>query len=238
MDEKFFEVLYSGANELGIKLDNNNAKKFKLYKDLLKEWNERVNLTSILEDEDIAIKHFVDSMSICRYIKKSGATLIDVGTGAGFPSLPIKIVNKDTHVTLLDSLEKRTKFLNEVVVKLHLDDVDVVHGRAEDIGREDRYREKFDYACARAVAALPVLLEYCLPFVKTGGLFIAMKGSNVDEVSVSKNALDKLGGKIVDVVEFCLPNSDYKRNIVLIQKIKNTPSKYPRKAGKPSRMPL
>ena len=139
---------------------------------------------------------------------------------------------------LLDSLEKRTKFLNEVINSLKLDNIRTVHGRAEDFGVNDQYREKFDYVTARAVANLPVLLEYCLPFAKVGGLFIAMKGSNIDEVNMSQNALKKLGGKIVDIKEFSLPNSDYKRNVIFIEKVRNTPNGYPRKAGKPSKMPL
>lgn len=238
MRSNFFEVLRSGAKELGVELSLSQQEKFRLYKDLLKEWNEKINLTSILDDGMIVIKHFIDSISICPYINKNNATLIDVGTGAGFPALPVKIVRDDIRVTLLDSLEKRTKFLRELVEMLKLDGVEVVHSRAEDKGLDAAYREKFDYACARAVASLPVLLEYCLPFVRVGGIFVAMKGSSIDEIDYSRDALDVLGGKIVDVKEFYLPNSEYKRNIILVEKIKKTPNKYPRKAGKPSKMPL
>lgn len=238
MKEDFFDVLCSGAKELGVDLSELQREKFRVYKDLLKEWNEKVNLTSILDDVMIAEKHFVDSISVCPYIKKDGATLIDVGTGAGFPGLPVKIIRDDIKVTLIDSLEKRTKFLKEVVRVLELDDVEVVHARAEDKGLDVSCREKFDYACARAVASLPVLLEYCLPFVKIGGVFVAMKGSNINELDDSKDALNVLGGKIVDVREFFLPDSDYKRNIVLVEKVRRTPNKYPRKAGKPKKDPL
>lgn len=238
MKNNFFDVLCGGANEIGIDLSLSQQEKFNKYKDLLKEWNQKVNLTSILDDDIIALKHFVDSISICPYIKKNNSTLIDVGTGAGFPALPVKIIRDDIRVTLVDSLEKRTKFLNEVVDVLELGNVDVLHARAEDKGLDVSFREKFDYACARAVASLPVLLEYCLPFVRVGGIFIAMKGSNTDEIDASKNALNILGGKIVDVDEFNLPNSDYKRSVILVEKIRNTPSKYPRKAGKPSKIPL
>lgn len=234
----FFDVLKNGARGFGIALDNNQLEKFDKYKELLKEWNSKINLTSILDDCDIATKHFVDSISIEQYIKDNEGSLIDIGTGAGFPAIPIKILKDGLDVVLLDSLEKRIKFLDDVIDRLRLQKIKTLHGRAEDIGMDYDYREKFDYVTARAVASLPVLLEYCLPFVKKGGLFIAMKGSNVDEINISKNALKVLGGEIIDVKEFLLPNSDYKRNIILVSKIKNTPTKYPRKAGKPSKMPL
>ena len=238
MNNNFLEVLKNATKEFGLELNDDKLNKFEIYKELLKEWNNKINLTAILEDTDIAIKHFSDSLSINEYIKKDGARLIDVGTGAGFPGIPLKIVNDNIDVVLLDSLEKRTKFLNEVINSLKLDKIGTVHGRAEDFGVNEQYREKFDYVTARAVANLPVLLEYCLPFAKVGGLFIAMKGSNIDEVQMSQNALKKLGGKIVDIKEFSLPNSDYKRNVIFVEKIKNTPKGFPRKAGKPSKMPL
>ena len=238
MSNNFFEVLDNGAKEFGLQLTDAQKHQFETYKDLLKEWNNKINLTSILDDEDIAIKHFVDSLSILSYIKDGSASLIDVGTGAGFPGIPVKILRDNINVTLLDSLEKRTKFLNEVITTLNLSNIQTVHKRAEDLGIDLEYRQKFDYVCARAVASLPVLLEYCLPFVKVGGIFIAMKGSNIDEVSLSQNALKILGGKIEEVKEFNLPNSDYKRNIIIVKKVKQTPKGYPRKAGKPSKMPL
>lgn len=234
----FFEVLKNGASELRIELSENNLQKFYKYKEILKEWNNKINLTAILDDCDIATKHFIDSLSIESYIKNDKVSLIDVGTGAGFPAIPIKILKYNIDVVLLDSLEKRIKFLDAVIDGLELSNIKAIHGRAEDVGMNNNYREKFDYAVARAVASLPVLLEYCLPFVKKDGLFIAMKGSNVDEINNSKNALKILGGEIIEVKEFSLPNSDYKRNIILVRKLKNTPPKYPRKAGKPSKMPL
>lgn len=234
----FFKVLEDGLSELGIKINQVQLEKFNRYKELLKEWNNKINLTSILDDDDIAIKHFVDSLSIESYIKGDNISLIDIGTGAGFPAIPIKIMREDLNITLLDSLEKRIKFLDDVIDKLDLSKIIAVHKRAEELGMDDKYREKFDYATARAVATLPVLLEYCLPFVKKGGVFIAMKGSNVDEIDDSKNALKILGGEIMDIKEFSLPKSDYKRNVVLIKKVKDTPKKYPRKAGKPSKIPL
>ena len=238
MNNNFLEVLKNSTKEFGIDLEDDKLKKFETYKDLLKEWNNKINLTAILDDTDIAIKHFLDSLSISEYVKKEGASLIDVGTGAGFPGIPLKIVKDDIDVVLLDSLEKRTKFLNQVIESLDLGKIRTVHGRAEDFGVNEKYREKFDYVTARAVANLPVLLEYCLPFAKVGGLFIAMKGSNIDELKMSQNALNKLGGKIVDIKEFSLPNSDYKRNVIFVEKVRNTPKGYPRKAGKPAKMPL
>lgn len=238
MSNNFFEALDNGTRELGIQLSDKQKIQFETYKDLLKEWNNKINLTSILDDEDIAIKHFVDSLTILNYIKDDNVSLIDIGTGAGFPGIPVKILRDNVNVTLLDSLEKRIKFLNEVTTTLNLSNIQAIHKRAEDLGVDLEYRQKFDYACARAVAGLPVLLEYCLPFVKVGGIFIAMKGSNIDEVSLSQNALKILGGKIEEIREFNLPNSDYKRNIIVVKKIKQTPKGYPRKAGKPSKMPL
>lgn len=238
MNSNFLEVLKNSTKEFGIELENDKLQKFENYKELLKEWNNKFNLTAILDDTDIAIKHFADSLSIGKYIKKDGASLIDVGTGAGFPGIPLKIVKDDIDVVLLDSLEKRTKFLNQVIQDLSLNKIRTIHGRAEDFGVNSEYREKFDYVTARAVANLPVLLEYCLPFAKVGGIFIAMKGNNIEELKMTQNALKKLGGEIIDVKEFSLPNSEYKRNIILVKKIKNTPKGYPRKAGKPSKMPL
>ncbi|NMB34496.1 MAG: 16S rRNA (guanine(527)-N(7))-methyltransferase RsmG, partial [Clostridium sp.] len=186
----------------------------------------------------IIIKHFIDSISIAPIIKKSGVKIIDVGTGAGFPGIPIKIVYPDREIKLLDSLKKRLVFLNEIINNLGLVDISTVHCRAEDAGKREGLREMFDVSTARAVAALPVLLEYCLPLTKVGGYFIAMKGSNPTEVEDSKRALDILGAKIEDIKEFVLPFSDYKRNVVIIRKFRQTPTKYPRKSGKPSKDPL
>ncbi len=238
-DEKnLTSILTEGAREFGIALENSQANAFMKYMDMLKEWNKRINLTAIEEDVEIVIKHFLDSLSIIPYIEGNDTSLIDVGTGAGFPGIPVKICKGNVKVTLLDSLEKRINFLNEVISSLGLQGVNAVHGRAEDFGQNPQYREKFDYAVARAVASLPVLLEYCLPFVKTGGLFIAMKGSNIEEVDVSSKALDVLGGKIENIYTLTIPLSDIKRNIITVRKLRQTPTKYPRKAGKPSKVPL
>ncbi len=232
------EILKEGSQEYGIELSDVQADKFINYAELLKDWNTRINLTAIEEDKDIIIKHFIDSLTIAHYLKKGGLSIIDVGTGAGFPGIPLKIVIDNLKVTLLDSLDKRIKFLNEVINTTQLKDINAVHGRAEDFGANPEYREKFDISTARAVAALPVLLEYCLPFVKIGGTFIAMKGNNIEELKDSKKALSILGGEIEEVKEISLPFGEMRRNIITVRKLRQTPTKYPRKAGKPSKEPL
>lgn len=209
--------------------------KFYTYMELLKEWNTRINLTAITEDEEIKLKHFQDSLSILPYIE--GGTLVDVGTGAGFPGLPIAIERPDVFVTLVDSLEKRVKFLQCVVETLGLPNVKCVHARAEDFGRDPEYREQFDYAAARAVASMPVLLEYCLPLLKNGGRFLAMKGANASEEKFDK-ALDILGGRLIQKDTFTLEHSELQRCIFVVEKNRQIPSKYPRKAGLPTKKPL
>lgn len=232
------ELLRQGAKEYSVDLDDGQISQLLMYKDILKEWNEKINLTAIEEDKDIIIKHYIDSLSILPLLQNKNISIIDVGTGAGFPGIPIKIAFENMAVTLLDSLDKRVKFLNEVIAKLGLRDIRTIHGRAEDYGVKPEYREKFDVSTARAVANLPVLLEYCLPFVKIDGIFVAMKGSSTDEIENSRKALEILGGKIEEVKEFELPFSDMKRNIIVVRKLRQTPTKYPRKAGKPSKEPL
>ena len=239
MDSELKKLLLDGANLFNISLSEEQVDKFFRYKNILKEWNEKINLTAIEEDREIIIKHFIDSLSILPFIKDEGTKLIDVGTGAGFPGIPVKIARETIEVTLLDSLDKRVKFLNEVIKENELNGIKALHGRAEEKGVLPEFREKFDISTARAVASLPVLIEYCLPFVKVGGYFIAMKGSNTaDEIESSKKALDIIGGKIEEVKEFNLPFTDSKRNIIIIKKFRQTPTKYPRKAGKPSKEPL
>lgn len=231
-------LLKEGVMNFGVSLTEIQVKEFLKYMELLLEWNQKVNLTAIEDEREIIIKHFIDSMSIMPYFENKELKLIDVGTGGGFPGIPVKIAFSNVKVTLLDSLEKRVKFLNEVISVLKLNGINAVHGRAEDCGAAKEHREKYDISVARAVASLPVLLEYCLPFVKPGGLFIAMKGSSIEELESSGKALEVLGGEIEKVNTFELPFSEAKRNIVIVRKLRQTPTKYPRKAGKPSKEPL
>ena len=219
-------------------IDNVSAEKFAVYMELLREWNEKINLTAITDEEGILVKHFFDSCSISEFVDNN-SKIIDVGTGAGFPGLPLKIVNDTLNLTLVDSLNKRINFLNEVKDKLGLKNVETVHGRAEDIGIDNKYREKYDFAVSRAVAELRILVEYLLPLVKVGGKVIAMKGPNiVEEVENAKKAVKLLGGKIERIESFRLGNTDNERTVIIIKKIKNTESKYPRKAGIPRKNPL
>ena len=219
-------------------IDNVSAEKFAVYMELLREWNEKINLTAITDEEGILVKHFFDSCSISEFVDNN-SKIIDVGTGAGFPGLPLKIVNDTLNLTLVDSLNKRINFLNEVKDKLVLKNVETVHGRAEDIGIDNKYREKYDFAVSRAVAELRILVEYLLPLVKVGGKVIAMKGPNIDEeVENAKKAVKLLGGEIERIESFRLGNTDNERTVIIIKKIKNTESKYPRKAGIPRKNPL
>lgn len=225
---------------LGIQLTDVQKEQFDRYYELLIEWNRVMNLTGITEYDEVNLKHFTDSLTIVRIKNmKNVSTLIDVGTGAGFPGIPIKIAFPHIKVTLLDSLNKRIKFLNQVVEELDLKDVVTLHGRAEDYAKKEEYREQFDLCASRAVANLCTLSEYCLPFVKKGGCFISYKSADSDEeIEQSKKALDILGGKIEKVDKFVLPGSDMGRALVMVEKVKNTPRKYPRKAGVPSKEPL
>ena len=231
-------MLSEGAAAFSVGLGAEQTARLMKYKELLLEWNTKINLTAIEEDRDIIVKHFIDSFSILPYLRNAGERLVDVGTGAGFPGIPVKIVYASTRVLLLDSLDKRVNFLKAVIDELGLEEIDTVHARAEEAGANPVYRESFDVSVARAVANLPVLLEYCLPLVKTGGIFIAMKGSSIEELDTSKKALQLLGGEIEEVKELILPFSDIKRNIVIVRKLRQTPTKYPRKPGKPTKEPL
>lgn len=220
------------------KINENQELKFKKYLNLLVEWNTKINLTSITEENDIILKHFIDSLTASEYIPDN-SKIIDIGTGAGFPGIPLKIYNETYNITLLDSLNKRVNFLNTVIEELELKNISAIHGRAEEFGHNTLYREKYDIAISRAVSNLSTLVEYMLPFIKKGGLCICMKGPNIkEEIDNSKNALKKLGGKIIKIEDFNLPNTDIKRNIIIIIKILNTDNKYPRKAGIPNKNPL
>ncbi|HOJ11402.1 MAG TPA: 16S rRNA (guanine(527)-N(7))-methyltransferase RsmG [Clostridiales bacterium] len=251
--EELRGLLTDGAGEFGVELNSAQIDKFFKYMELLKTWNGKINLTSIEDDRDIILKHFIDSISIVPTTNKSininmrsmtntsegyYPQVIDIGTGAGFPGIPLKIISQEINITLLDSIDKKVKFLEECIAYLDLSKIRAFHGRAEDYAHKAGHREFYDIAVARAVANLPVLLEYCLPFVKEGGVFIAMKGRNIDEISDSNKALDILGGKIEEIREINLPFTDNMRNIIIIRKFRQTPTKYPRKAGKPSKIPL
>ena len=207
---------------------------------MLIEWNQKINLTAIEEPTEVAYKHFVDSACLMRVVPElKGKSMIDIGTGAGFPGVPLNIMEPELNVTLFDSLNKRIVFLQELCNKLQLKNIRAVHGRAEEFGIKPDYRQQFDMATARAVARMPVLLEICLPFVKKGGIFIALKGPELEnEIKESANALKELGGKVVDVQQFTLADGAYTRNLAVIEKIKDTPKKYPRKAGTPQKKPL
>lgn len=225
---------------LGIRLTDVQKEQFDRYYELLIEWNKVMNLTGITEYEEVNLKHFTDSLTIVRIADmKNISTLIDVGTGAGFPGIPIKIVFPHVKVILLDSLNKRIKFLNQVIEELDLKNVVTLHGRAEDYAKKAEYREKIDLCVSRAVANLSTLSEYCLPFVRKGGYFVSYKSADSDEeIQQSEKALKILGGKIDKTDKFILPGSDMGRALVRIEKVNHTPGKYPRKAGVPSKEPI
>lgn len=227
------------ALKAGFSLSDNQIKQFDLYKELLLEWNKKINLTAIVEPHDIAIKHFIDSIYGLKFIKDANS-LIDVGTGAGFPGIPLKIVKPEISLTLLDSLNKRLNFLTEVKAQLGLSDVDCIHSRAEDGAvKGSPLRESFDVAVSRAVANLSALTEYCLPYVKLGGVFLAYKGNDVDdELLCASNAIETLGGEVVGVFRYTIPETDITHSIVVIKKVKNTPEKFPRLQGKIQKKPL
>ena len=237
MDNRRFE---QELNELGVRLNDIQKEQFDRYYELLVEWNRVMNLTGITDYDEVNLKHFTDSLTIVRINNMENvSTLIDIGTGAGFPGLPIKIAFPHIKVILLDSLNKRIKFLDKVIEELNLDNVFTLHGRAEDYAKKVEYREQFDTCVSRAVANLSTLSEYCLPFVKERGNFISYKSAESDEeISHSEKAINLLGGKINRVEKFVLPGSDMRRALVKIDKVKSTPKKYPRKAGMPGKEPL
>ena len=233
---EFNNSLIEKANCIGIEISQENAKQFYKYMKLLLEWNEKMNLTAITDPEEIILKHFVDSLTIMPYLSNAN-TILDVGTGAGFPGLPLKILEDNKEFTLLDSLNKRITFLQNVISELELKNVQAIHGRAEEYISQKR--ESYDIVTSRAVAKLNVLIEYMLPFVKVGGRCICMKSFEIEgELKEAKKAIEILGGKIEKVDEITLPTTDIKRKIVIIKKIKHTPNKYPRKAGTPAKEPI
>lgn len=239
-NREYIDILISGANDLGIELNMFHVEQFLKYNDLLLKWNEKMNLTAITEEREIIIKHFLDSLTAlkCKVIKGT-ERIIDVGAGAGFPSVPLKILFPSLKLTIVDSLKKRTVFLNELVSHLNLNDVEIIHGRAEDVGKDSDFREKYDISLSRAVAQLNVLIEYCIPFTKVDGYLIAYKGSNADEeIAVSQNALNALMCKVENVFDVTLPYTDIVHKLVLIKKLDATDSKYPRKPKLIEKSPL
>lgn len=239
MDKKEFEKeIIEKSEKIGVVLNKKQLNQFYEYMNLLLDWNEKINLTAITEPEEIILKHFVDSLTIAKYIEK-GQSLVDVGTGAGFPGIPLKIYREDISIMLLDSLNKRINFLNEVIEKLDLKHITTIHSRVEEFGKNRKYREKFDVATSRAVANLATLSEYMLPLVKIGGKSICMKGPEISqEIENSKRAIKILGGRVEKIDEFELASTNNKRNIITILKIEKTPEKYPRKPGTPAKEPI
>ncbi|WP_297429618.1 16S rRNA (guanine(527)-N(7))-methyltransferase RsmG [Clostridium sp.] len=236
----FYDLMCQSSEDVGIQLSKEQFEKFIDYMKLLQEWNEKINLTAIIEDGEIIKKHFIDSIKSFKRVEfKNAGNLIDVGTGAGFPGLPIAIMKEDIKVTLLDSLNKRIKFLNTVITKLGLSNVTTIHSRAEDGARDSKFREKFDIATSRAVANMSVLSEFCLPYVKVGGNFIALKGPSVEqEIDQSLNAIKILGGELVNICEVNIEGTELRHNLVVVKKVKECPKVYPRKAGLITKNPL
>ncbi len=226
------------CQQFDLPLQESMADQLDRYAELLVEWNEKINLTAITDPKDIVVKHFVDSLLLTKAIDlPEGASLIDVGTGAGFPSVPVSVLRSDIKLTLLDSLNKRLVFLQELCKEIGVKSA-TVHARAEDGGKDKKYREKYDFACARAVASLRNLSEYCLPFVKVGGAFIALKGPDwKEELAEAKNAIGTMGGKVEKVEEFTLPDES-KRAILIIRKVSQTPPQFPRTAAKMTKKPI
>ena len=234
----FNEELLEKASVLDVRFSVEQMEQFNKYMNLLIEWNEKMNLTAIIEPSEIILKHFIDSITILKDIKDD-STVVDVGTGAGFPGIPLSIMNPTLKITLVDSLNKRLIFLQEVIKELNLKNVELIHARAEEFGRNKKYREKFDIATSRAVANLATLSEYLLPLVKINGQAISMKAGNASqEIEEAQKAIKTLGGHINRIDEFYLPQTDIARTIIIIDKIKETPNQYPRKAGTPSKEPI
>ncbi len=236
--QEFVNKLYEKALKIDIKISEKELEKFYQYMKLLIEWNEKMNLTAIIEPNDVILKHFIDSITINKYIDEQ-SKVMDIGTGAGFPGIPLKILNEDVKMTLVDSLNKRVQFLKEVGKQLELTNIEYIHSRAEELAGSSLHRQQYDIVTSRAVARLTTLLEYMLPFVKIGGRCICMKGPNIiEELEEARKAIQLLGGEIETTENMLLPDSNQERNIIIIKKVVDTPAKYPRKAGIPSKQPI
>lgn len=234
----FKKVLKERASKIEVRLTDKQLERFYEYKNLILEWNEKINLTAIKEEQDFINKHFIDSLTIAKYIGNESNQIIDIGTGAGFPGIPINIY-LNCNITLFDSLNKRLRVLDEIIEQLELINIYTLHGRAEETFKSIKYREKFDIATSRAVASLNVLAEFMLPAIKKGGICICMKSGDVDlEVDEGRKAIEVLGGRIEKIEKIILPDTDIKRSIIIIKKIKNTPNKYPRRPGLPAKEPI
>lgn len=242
MESNFEQVkvlFLNGLRTLDINLEEAQLVQFFEYYELMIKWNKVMNLTAITNIEDVVQKHFLDSLSIVKVFRPSHEIVLDMGTGAGFPGIPMKIAFPEIKVVLIDSLKKRINFLQEVIDSLGLKNITAIHGRAEDYGHDVKYRERFDICVSRAVAKLPTLSEYCLPYVKLGGYFISYKSGQIDdELKSTVNAVRNLGAELGPVHSFILPGTDIERSLVTINKTKKTPLKYPRNAGKPTNEPL
>lgn len=236
------EAFERGLEALGIALDDVQIGQFLQYYELLTEWNSFMNLTAITEFEEVVVKHFLDSLSLVKAVRLKGQSVIDIGTGAGFPGIPLKIAFPELSVTLLDSLNKRVKFLNHVIGALQLKNITAVHGRAEELARQSTYREQYTLCVSRAVANLASLAEYCLPYVKQGGQFISYKSGHVDgEAEEAQKAFRVLGGGAPEILRFALSETEeiqIERSFVIVKKMRSTPGKYPRRAGLPTKEPI
>ena len=233
------DILIRSFEILNIAVSNKQLEQFDKYYEILIDWNNKINLTAITGYEDVILKHFIDSILLMKFIDINDKRIIDIGTGAGFPGIPLKIMNPDCDVVLMDSLNKRINFLNEAISVLNLNNICAVHGRAEDAAHDKKYRNNFDLCVSRAVANLRTLSEYCIPFVKKGGLFVSYKSDKCeDEINDSKNAINVLRSKIKMVNEIVIPQTDIVRRFIIIENINRIDNKYPRKAGTPSKDPL
>lgn len=238
MDLKEFEVFFE--NELkknNLKLEKSQYEKYYIYMKNILEWNTKINVTAVRDEESFIIKHFIDSLMISNYVN-SDVKVIDIGTGAGFPGIPLKLFNEKIEITLVDSINKKLNVIRESIKEMNLDKIDIIHSRAEDLAIKEKYRENYDIATTRAVSNLSTILEYMMPFIKVGGYAVCMKGPNYnDELNNAKNAIKILGGKLESIENFNI-NTEYERNVIVIRKIEKTPKRYPRSGNKPLKEPI